>query len=178
MNSLESLSQLIKQRRKDTEQSISSLASLLKIRPDLIVMFETEIKRDISFYHFSHLKRLCQILNIQFEQYQRHLNTEFNLSGRQRQIPQISLYNKRRSSYLNYWVITLLFLVAGTLITIQYKLSKNQITHAVSTADHPATINDTSDSRSPSDLTHDKIKMLAIEPLPVVKSHPHNILDS
>lgn len=158
MSDLEHLSELLRTKRVESGQTLQGLASILKIRPDLISSFESSIDPNLSFYHYSHLKRICQLMHIPFERFQHEINTEFSLSTRQRQIPKIQL-NTTKKSRLNYLTSILLLF---TLAACYMAFNTYNHTHGPQISN-----NDTSNEN-----TMDLIKKIDL-----TKIQPHNILD-
>ena len=156
MSNLTQLSDLIRTKREESGQSLNSIASVLKIRADLVAGFEKNIDPNLSFYHYSHLKRICHLLHIPFEKFQQNINTEFSLSNRQRQIPKIKLTSHKKSNRL---LIILIFGAAlGAMIFLLAKTAFNY---------------KTIDPNKPLKESAEEM----IEKISLPKIQPHNILD-
>lgn len=154
MNTLQKLSQDIKQQRDAQGLTYQTMAHLLKIRPSLIESFEQEINENMSVYHFNHLRRICDMLSISIEPYKDCFSQFQSQVYGHKQMPQISLDERRKKPVITYALIAVL-LLAFALVIKNYFTSQSIATS----------------QESPVQLTAQ-----IIEPKPL--HHHHTVLDS
>ncbi len=104
MNNLQKLSQEIKSSRENLNLSLTSLANMLKIRPSLIESFEDGLSSELNFYHYNHLRRLCETLSIPFSPYKDCFKQYQTANSQLKQLPQITLNERTKPSYFK-WVL-------------------------------------------------------------------------